>query len=140
MKTLDEIAQAVRAIFPKQETSSGLEADAFRVETTPTEGAPNSLDVMIAQVFPPPAKRWDIRIEKTANGWLSHPITATSSHVAQAVAMRLQRNAVGEFGPPNTSARNADGVFAVAFVTELKPEPVAAPRRAKESPAPEASV
>lgn len=139
MNTLDDIAQAVAAIFPKQETSSGLEAETHRVETKPTEGDPNSLDVVIVQVFPPPAKRFELRIEKTANGWLSHPKVATDSYMAQAVAMRLQRNATGS--DDVRSVRNSAGLFAVSFVTGPQAPKVelieAKPKRVREQ---EASV
>lgn len=123
MKTLDEIAKAVVAIFPTQETSSGLEVVTHRVETEQKQG---KLDVVIVQVFPPPAKRFELTIEQTETGWLSTPKSPEHGYIAQAVAMRLQRNAVGIYGPANTSVK-VDSGYAVNFVTVL-PEPQEEPK------------
>jgi hypothetical protein len=141
MKTLSEIAKAVAAIFPLPETSSGLEVATHRVETAEKDG---KLDVVIVHQFPPPAKRFELTIEPTETGWLSTPKSPEHGFVAQAVAMRLQRNAVGQYGPANTSVK-VDTGYAVNFVTVLpepQPEPaaVAAPTPAEPtipaSPAP----
>lgn len=115
MNTLSEIAKAVAAIFPAQETSSGLEVVTHRVETEEKNG---KLDVVIVQLFPPPAKRFELSIERTDTGWLSTPKSPEHGYLAQAVAMRLQRNAVGSEGPPNTSVK-VDTGYAVNFVTVL---------------------
>ncbi len=123
---LEQLAQAVIALFPVQTSESGLEATTHRVETSPVKGDPNSLDVVIVQQFPPPARRYELRIERTSEGWLSHPVTGPDTYMAQTVAMRLQRKALGDSGPPVKSLRNAEGLFACSFTTELPVEPAAA--------------
>lgn len=132
MKTLDEIAKAVVAIFPQPEMA-GVELDTHRVETQEKNG---KLDVVIVHKFPPPAKRFELTIERTAKGWLAAPKSPEFGFMAQAVAIRLQRNAVGINGPANTSEKTETG-YAVTFVTEL-PEETTAPK-AKRANA-EASV
>jgi hypothetical protein len=119
MKTLDEIGQALRAI------------DSHRVETKPTEGNPNSLDVVIVQEFPPPKKRNEIRIEKDGARWLAHPKSGSDSHVAQFVAMQLQVATIGS--DDVRSERNAEGLFAVAFRTEAPKADVAPQSSAKRT-------
>ncbi len=119
MKTLEQLAQAVVDLFPVQTSTSGLEATTHRVEIKPVEGQPKAVDFVIVQMFPTPARRYELRIEQTSDGWLSHPRTGPDTYIAQTVALRLQRNALGHSGPTVKSVRNAEGLFACSFHTEL---------------------
>lgn len=127
MKTLDEIAKAVVAIFPQPEMA-GVELDTHRIETSERDG---KLDVVIVHKFPPPAKRFELTIERTSKGWLACPKSPEFGFIAQAVAMRIQRNAVGSNGPANTSEKTDTG-YAVHFVTEL-PDETPAPKAKRAS-------
>ncbi len=152
MKNLDEIAQAVIALFPVQRLKNGAyEATTHRVETSPVKDDANKLDVVIVQLFPTPAKRFELTIERLPEpAWLVHPKRAPDYPMAQAVAMRLQAKAMGADGPPITSFRIASsGLFATRFVTDVVPpaaiaaptgptsQAVASEPAASETPAPE---
>lgn len=129
MKNLDEIAQAVIALFPVQRLKNGAyEATTHRVETSPVKDDANKLDVVIVQLFPTPAKRFELTIERLPEpAWLVHPKRAPDYPMAQAVAMRLQSKALGESGPAITSFRHPEtGLFATRFVTDVVPPAAAA--------------
>ena len=141
--TLDTIAKAVVALFPVQETESGQQVVTHRVETSPVKEDANKLDVVIVQVYPTPARRFELVLElQPAPQLVSHPKRAEDSAMAQLVAMRLQQAAGLPIDEHFTSFRNEAGLFATRFrltdapAVEAKPE--LAPKRPK-APA-EASV
>lgn len=149
--TLDALAKAVVALFPPQETESGQLVATHRVETKTDEKRPGVLLAVIIQVFPTPARRFEVELERDGEEWLCSPSEPTSAAMAQLVATVLQDNAIGPLQKLTTEKRES-GVYATRF--RLTPEPEvavsapgpsdptipASPAPKRQKPAPEASV